>query len=123
MFQNAEGEWNGLVKEILDGNADMIMTSFVINQVRNEVIDLTSPFLESGITIMVSIRKGAISPYAFLGKNKTFSSQLIFTFSLKMQKDQCMYTSMKTCRVHCLITFFVIRTIFSLTARALNIVC
>ena len=84
MFQNAEGEWNGLVKEILDGNADMIMTSFVINQVRNEVIDLTSPFLESGITIMVSIRKGAISPYAFLGKNKTFSSQLIFTFSLNM---------------------------------------
>jgi len=84
LFQNAEGEWNGLVKEILDGNADMIMTSFVINQVRNEVIDLTSPFLESGITIMVSIRKGAISPYAFLGINKTLSSQLIFTFSLNM---------------------------------------
>ena len=61
------GEWNGLIRELIDERADMIMTAFTINQIRSSVIDFSVPFLESGITIMVSIRKGAISPYAFLG--------------------------------------------------------
>ncbi|XP_052800896.1 glutamate receptor ionotropic, NMDA 2B-like [Mya arenaria] len=76
------GTWNGLVKEILDDKADMILTAFVINKVRNTAIDLSSPFLESGITIMVSIRKGAISPYAFLEPYDFYSWILILIFSV-----------------------------------------
>ena len=64
----ATGEWNGLIKEVLDEKADMVLTAFIVNQMRSNVLDFSVPYLESGITIMVSIRKGAISPTAFLGR-------------------------------------------------------
>jgi ABC-type amino acid transport substrate-binding protein len=60
-------EWNGLIKELLDEKADMVVTNFIIDEMRLGIIDFSTPFLRSGVTIMVSIRKGAISPYAFLG--------------------------------------------------------
>ena len=62
------GEWNGLIKEMVDRKADMVLTSIKINHQRAAAIDFSTPFLETGITIMVSIRKGAISATAFLGK-------------------------------------------------------
>nr|XP_034313531.1 glutamate receptor ionotropic, NMDA 2B isoform X4 [Crassostrea gigas] len=61
------GEWNGLIKQIQDHRADMVLTSLKITPKRSEVVDFSIPFLETGITIMVSIRKGNISPTAFLG--------------------------------------------------------
>lgn len=67
-------QWNGLIKELLDEKADMVVSSFIIDEMRLGAIDFSTPYLESGVTIMVSIRKGAISPYAFLGKGK-----IIFT--------------------------------------------
>lgn len=62
-------QWNGLIKELLDEKADMVVASFIIDEMRLGAIDFSTPYLESGVTIMVSIRKGAISPYAFLGKS------------------------------------------------------
>lgn len=66
LFQGT-GEWNGLIKQIQDHRADMVLTSLKITPKRSEVVDFSIPFLETGITIMVSIRKGNISPTAFLG--------------------------------------------------------
>ncbi|XP_078319619.1 glutamate receptor ionotropic, NMDA 2B-like isoform X2 [Crassostrea virginica] len=60
------GEWNGLIKQIQDHKADLVLTSLKITPKRSEVVDFSIPFLETGITIMVSIRKGNISPTAFL---------------------------------------------------------
>lgn len=60
-------EWNGLIKELVEEKADMVVTNFIIDEMRLGIIDFSTPFLRSGVTIMVSIRKGAISPYAFLG--------------------------------------------------------
>lgn len=65
-FQNTK-EWNGLIKILVDQKADMVMTSLKITKERNAYINYSVPFLETGITIVVSIRKGAISPTAFLG--------------------------------------------------------
>ena len=60
-------QWNGLVKSILDGDADMAITALQITPDRNSVIDFSVPFLETGISILVAVRDGVISPMAFLG--------------------------------------------------------
>lgn len=75
-------EWNGLIRELLDENADMVMTNFIIDEMRLGIIDFSTPYLRSGVTIMVSIRKGAISPYAFLEPYDFYSWILILIFSV-----------------------------------------
>ena len=60
------GKWNGLVEALLNGEADMVVTSLKISKVRSTAIDFSSPFLETGITILVGVREGVISPVAFL---------------------------------------------------------
>ncbi|XP_062614657.1 glutamate receptor ionotropic, NMDA 2B-like isoform X1 [Saccostrea cucullata] len=76
------GEWNGLIKQIQDGLADMVLTSLKITPKRSEVVDFSIPFLETGITIMVSIRKGNISPTAFLEPYDYPSWCVILVFSV-----------------------------------------
>ncbi|XP_060599941.1 glutamate receptor ionotropic, NMDA 2B-like isoform X2 [Ruditapes philippinarum] len=75
-------EWNGLIKELLEEKADMVVTNFIIDEMRLGIIDFSTPFLRSGVTIMVSIRKGAISPYAFLEPYDFYSWILILIFSV-----------------------------------------
>nr|VZI00010.1 unnamed protein product [Spirometra erinaceieuropaei] len=58
--------WNGLVHELLEHKADMVVTSMKITPNRSEQIDFSVPFLETGIAITVALREGAISPTAFL---------------------------------------------------------
>lgn len=60
----------------MDGKADMVMTSLKITPERNQQIDFSVPFLETGITILVAVRDGVISPTAFLGMN----SQYLITY-------------------------------------------
>ena len=69
-----DGEWTGLIKEMLFKRADMVITSIKINQKRATAMDFSTPFLETGITIMVALRKGAISATAFLGEYKNPST-------------------------------------------------
>lgn len=61
------GQWNGLVRALMDKKADMVMTSLKITPERSEMIDFSIPFIETGITILVAVRDGVISPTAFLG--------------------------------------------------------
>jgi len=61
------GRWNGLVKSILDGDADIAISALQITPDRADVIDFSVPFLETGISILVAVRDGVISPMAFLG--------------------------------------------------------
>ena len=46
----------------------MIVTALQITPERTDIIDFSVPYLETGISILVAVRDGVISPTAFLGK-------------------------------------------------------
>lgn len=46
----------------------MAIGSLTINEERSEVVDFSVPFVETGISVMVSRSNGTVSPSAFLGK-------------------------------------------------------
>jgi ionotropic glutamate receptor NMDA 2B len=50
----------------LENRADLALTSLKITTERNEAIDFSIPLMETGIALMVSLRRGAISTTAFL---------------------------------------------------------
>lgn len=51
-------------------NAHMAVGSLTINEERSEVIDFSVPFIETGISVMVSRSNGTVSPSAFLGEKQ-----------------------------------------------------
>ena len=69
------------MKSILDGDADMAVSALQITPDRADVIDFSIPFLETGISILVAVRDGVISPMAFLG---IATAQLLLLLSLSL---------------------------------------
>ena len=43
--KNRKGEWNGLIRDILESKADLAMTSLKITTERTEIIDFSMPFM------------------------------------------------------------------------------
>ncbi|KAJ8389440.1 hypothetical protein AAFF_G00119780 [Aldrovandia affinis] len=64
--KNIDGEWNGMVGEVMYKRADIAIGSLTINEERSEVVDFSVPFVETGISVMVSRSNGTVSPSAFL---------------------------------------------------------
>lgn len=44
---NKLGEWNGIIKDLMDGKADLAMTSVKITTSRVDTIDFSVPFFET----------------------------------------------------------------------------
>ncbi|CAL1526333.1 unnamed protein product [Lymnaea stagnalis] len=77
-----ETDWNGMLGMLIHGQADMAMGALAITPERSQVVDFSVPFLQTGITIIVAIREGAISPTAFLEPYDYPSWSLILVFSV-----------------------------------------
>ncbi|KAJ8001784.1 hypothetical protein DPEC_G00173030, partial [Dallia pectoralis] len=60
------GTWNGMVGEVEQKKAHMAVGSLTINAERSEVVDFSVPFIETGISVLVSRSNGTVSPSAFL---------------------------------------------------------
>ncbi|XP_044160460.1 glutamate receptor ionotropic, NMDA 2A [Bufo gargarizans] len=58
--------WNGMIGEVVYKRAVMAVGSLTINEERSEVVDFSVPFVETGISVMVSRSNGTVSPSAFL---------------------------------------------------------
>ncbi|XP_065574695.1 glutamate receptor ionotropic, kainate 1-like isoform X8 [Artemia franciscana] len=58
------GEWNGLVKQLIEKKADLAVGSMTINYARENVIDFTKPFMNLGISILFKV-PGKIPPQLF----------------------------------------------------------
>ncbi|KAK6486684.1 glutamate receptor ionotropic [Huso huso] len=50
--QNDKGEWNGMVRELIDHKADLAVAPLTITYVREKMIDFSKPFLTLGISIL-----------------------------------------------------------------------
>ncbi|XP_018601310.2 glutamate receptor ionotropic, NMDA 3B [Scleropages formosus] len=60
------GRWTGLVGDLLNGMADMAVTSFSINSARSKVMDFTSPFFSTSLGILVRSKDTAAPIGAFM---------------------------------------------------------
>lgn len=60
--------------------ADMAIGSLTINEERSEVVDFSVPFVETGISVMVSRSNGTVSPSAFLGKFESHMSHNVSSY-------------------------------------------
>ncbi|CAH1957059.1 unnamed protein product [Acanthoscelides obtectus] len=49
------GEWNGMVKQLIEKKADLAVGSMTINYARESVIDFTKPFMNLGISILFKV--------------------------------------------------------------------
>uniref|UniRef100_A0A0K0F5Z7 Glutamate receptor 1 n=1 Tax=Strongyloides venezuelensis TaxID=75913 RepID=A0A0K0F5Z7_STRVS len=48
-----DGSWNGMIGKLLNGEADLAVSSLTINQERERVVDFSKPFMVTGISIMI----------------------------------------------------------------------
>ncbi|XP_060525036.1 glutamate receptor ionotropic, kainate 2-like isoform X3 [Cylas formicarius] len=45
-------EWNGMIREIIDGNADLAIADLTITSERENAVDFTMPFMNLGISVL-----------------------------------------------------------------------
>ncbi|KAG8564990.1 hypothetical protein GDO81_012656 [Engystomops pustulosus] len=60
------GVWNGMIGEVYYQRAHLAIGSLTINEERSEIVDFSVPFVETGISVLVSRSNGTVSPSAFL---------------------------------------------------------
>ena len=46
-------KWNGMVGEVIDGQADLIVAALTINNERAQWLEFSKPFKYQGLTILV----------------------------------------------------------------------
>ena len=72
--EQSDGRWNGMVGEILRDEADMVIAPLTIKSDRASVLDFTTPFLTTGLTILY--KKPKKDPPRLFSFMNPFSSNL-----------------------------------------------
>jgi hypothetical protein len=72
MYNNKTKEWNGMIKELMEENADLAITDLTITSEREEAVDFTHPFMSLGISILYkSATKEPPSLFSFMAPFST----------------------------------------------------
>lgn len=99
-------EWNGMVKEIIEGRADMAVASFTISSERQKIIDFTQPFMHLGLTAII----------------KSVNDKLeFFTFFKPFQLDLWLMIALTTFLIGVLLWFFSTFSPFGFYGRCVQI--
>ncbi|XP_066264901.1 glutamate receptor ionotropic, kainate 2-like isoform X1 [Branchiostoma lanceolatum] len=65
-FENEDGEWDGMVRELMERRADLAVAPFTITSSREKVIDFSKPFMNVGISILYRKPETEDRLFAFL---------------------------------------------------------
>lgn len=87
--------WNGMVGEVIDGKADLIVAALTINNERAEWIEFSKPFKYQGLTILVKKVRSYFMVYDCLGKSaasKVDSQSVGWSASLSVYVSSCPVT-------------------------------
>ncbi|TSX58281.1 Glutamate receptor ionotropic, kainate 1 [Bagarius yarrelli] len=87
--QNDKGEWNGMVRELIDHVADLAVAPLTITYVREKVIDFSKPFMTLGISILYRKPNG--------------TNPGVFSFLNPLTPDIWMYVLMACLGVSCVL--------------------
>ncbi|TNN75106.1 Glutamate receptor ionotropic, kainate 1 [Liparis tanakae] len=94
--QNDKGEWNGMVRELIDHVADLAVAPLTITYVREKVIDFSKPFMTLGISILYHKPNG--------------TNPGVFSFLNPLSPDIWMYVLLACLGVSCVL--FVIASVW-----------
>ncbi|NWX92679.1 GRIK2 protein, partial [Nothoprocta ornata] len=94
--EDASGQWNGMVRELIDHKADLAVAPLAITYVREKVIDFSKPFMTLGISILYRKPNG--------------TNPGVFSFLNPLSPDIWMYILLAYLGVSCVL--FVIARIF-----------
>ncbi|XP_019623401.1 PREDICTED: glutamate receptor ionotropic, kainate 2-like isoform X2 [Branchiostoma belcheri] len=65
-FENEDGVWDGMVRELMERRADLAVAPFTITSSRERVIDFSKPFMNVGISILYRKPQTEDRLFAFL---------------------------------------------------------
>ncbi|KAL3878980.1 hypothetical protein ACJMK2_031302, partial [Sinanodonta woodiana] len=102
------GEWNGMMGELLSGNATMSVAPLSISSDREGAVDFTKPFMTRYISVLMKVPQSETSYFEFLNPLHhtvwicTFGAFIFVSITLyilervgSMQKKDCPYISFR----------------------------
>ncbi|NXT21299.1 GRIK3 protein, partial [Syrrhaptes paradoxus] len=98
--QDEKGQWNGMIKELIDHKADLAVAPLTITHVREKAIDFSKPFMTLGVSILYRKPNG--------------TNPSVFSFLNPLSPDIWMYILLAYLGVSCVL-FVIASTV--LTAK------
>ncbi|NWV63187.1 GRIK3 protein, partial [Malurus elegans] len=102
--QDEKGQWNGMIKELIDHKADLAVAPLTITHVREKAIDFSKPFMTLGVSILYRKPNG--------------TNPSVFSFLNPLSPDIWMYILLAYLGVSCVL-FVIARSFPSLCSPLL----
>ncbi|KFO32486.1 Glutamate receptor, ionotropic kainate 3 [Fukomys damarensis] len=87
--QDDKGQWNGMVKELIDHKADLAVAPLTITHIREKAIDFSKPFMTLGVSILYRKPNG--------------TNPSVFSFLNPLSPDIWMYVLLAYLGVSCVL--------------------